>query len=62
MTEFEITGVTSDQPGGTVRTKNVTLTAPVKLPDGQTVRKTLVVTMERRAAGWTITGVAAFQR
>ena len=46
--------------GGTT-TKDVTIAAPVVLPDGQTVQKTLVVTL-RRANGenggrWLVTGV-----
>ena len=43
-------------------TKTVTLTAPVKLSDGQVIQKTLAVTMQRRSDSWIITGVAAYQR
>jgi hypothetical protein len=39
--------------------KDVTVEAPVSLPDGRTVQKKLVVTMERGepAARWLVTGV-----
>ena len=45
---FEITGVTPERVDGqqTV-TKDVTVAAPVTLPDGRTVRKTIVITMQR---------------
>lgn len=58
---FEITGITPERLEGTNLVKEVTVEAPVILPDGQTVRKTLVVTMQRAMDGldaWTITGVA----
>jgi hypothetical protein len=45
---FEITGVTPERlDGQQTITKEVTVAAPVILPDGQTVRKTLVVTLTR---------------
>jgi hypothetical protein len=55
---FEIAGVTERGDG---RTKEVRVNAPVILPDGRTVQKLLVVTLERREAGgaarWVVTGV-----
>ena len=59
---FQITGVTPERVDGpqTV-TKDVTVVAPVVLPDGQTVRKTLVVTLQRGSLGdsrrWIVTAV-----
>ena len=59
---FQISGVTPERIGGeqTV-TKDVTVVAPVVLPDGQTVRKTLVVTLQRGSGSdsrrWMVTGV-----
>jgi hypothetical protein len=59
---FRITGVTPERMDGqqTV-TKDVTVVAPVILPDGQTVQKTLVVTLQRGSSGdsrrWIVTGV-----
>ena len=58
---FEITDVTPERVDGQMTTKDITVVAPVILPDGQTVRKTLVVTMERDNGGdshrWIVTGV-----
>ncbi len=58
---FEITGVTPERVDGQTAAKDITVVAPVILPDGQTVRKTLVVTMERNNGGdshrWIVTGV-----
>jgi hypothetical protein len=61
---FEITGVTPERVDGQTIVKDVTVEAPVILPDGQTVRKTLVVTLQRATGGggsvnpWIITGLA----
>jgi hypothetical protein len=58
---FEITGVTPERIDGQTAAKDITVVAPVILPDGQTVRKTLVVTMQRNNGGesrrWIVTGV-----
>ena len=59
ITTFEITGVTVEQSEAGNVTKNVTITAPVIQPDGQTVQKTLVVILELKLGRWLITGVAA---
>ena len=48
---FEITGVTPERLEGQTFVKDVTVEAPVILPDGQTVRKTLVVTLQRATGG-----------
>ena len=57
---FEITAVTPERVDGQMAAKDITVVAPVILPDGQTVRKTLVVTMERNhgdSRRWIVTGV-----
>ena len=58
---FEITGVTPERVDGQTAAKDITVVAPVILPDGQTVRKTLVVTMQRDHVGdsrrWIVTAV-----
>jgi hypothetical protein len=61
---FTITSVTPERAGDGTTTKDVTIAAPVVLPDGQTVQKTLVVTLQRARAGnptaspWMITAIA----
>jgi hypothetical protein len=58
---FEIAAVTPERTEGPLAVKEVTLVAPVALPDGRTVQKTLIVTMERQAADrshvWRVTAV-----
>ena len=59
---FEITGVTPERMDGPQAVaKDVTVVAPVVLPDGRTVEKTLVVTLQRGSGGdssrWMVTGV-----
>ena len=61
---FEIVSVTPERVDGDTVAKEVTVTAPVVLPDGQTVQKTLVVAMQRARTGpaggagrWLVTGV-----
>jgi hypothetical protein len=53
VTTFQIRGVERDGPNRKV----VTLEAPVKLPDGRVVEKTLRATMELRSGRWMITSV-----
>ena len=61
---FEITDVTRERLEAGTFVKAVTVAAPVVLPDGRTVPKTLVVTMQRAMRGtggvdrWIITGIA----
>jgi hypothetical protein len=64
---FRITGTTPERLDGGEAAKEVTVVAPVVLPDGRTVRESLVVTMRRAgpgehaAYGWIITGVVERQ-
>ena len=57
VTEFTVVGRTplKRDNDGEVTAKDVTVTAPVKLPNGQVEEKTLVIRMERQATGWKIT-------
>jgi hypothetical protein len=64
VTSFEILGMTAVQgPDGLPVSEGVTISAPVQLPDGRTVGKTLVATLERRQAdgdprrGWMVTAI-----
>ena len=66
ITSFEVTHVASVAgAGGERESKDVSISAPVRLPDGETVQKSFVVTMTRaRAAGntnhwggWMITAI-----
>jgi hypothetical protein len=50
ITSFDITGVVTGQAAGRV-SKDVTISAPVKLPGGQTLQKNLVVTLEQDVPG-----------
>jgi hypothetical protein len=59
VTEFEITGVTSETNGARV-SKNVSIRAHVKLPSGQVVERKLAITMQYADQRWTVTGVAMF--
>jgi hypothetical protein len=61
ITEFTITSVV-DQPGGDgqIASKQVTVSAPVRLPAGPTARKTLSLVLQRgdgvTTAQWIVTG------
>jgi hypothetical protein len=65
VTSFEIFGMTAVQgPDGLPVSEDVSIRAPVRLPDGRTVRKTFVVTMARSGptaqdpgSGWMITAI-----
>src|SRR6185295_15584530 len=66
VTSFEVTHVASVAGAGREReSKDVSISAPVRLPDGQTVQKSFVITMTRaRTAantnhwgGWMITAI-----
>ena len=68
VTSFDLRGITTVQgPDGRPVSKDVTISAPVRLADGRTVVKTLVVTMQRelsgrdqhRSDGWMITAIKA---
>jgi hypothetical protein len=59
---FEITGVTSERTEGGRIAKDVSVDALVVLPDGRTVRKGLVVTLQRMKGDdgrgrWIVSGV-----
>jgi hypothetical protein len=48
VTTFTITNVSrEEQHDGGIASKDVTIAAPVRMPSGQTVPKTLVVTLQR---------------
>jgi hypothetical protein len=59
VSRFEIVSVTPEEKVGDKITKNVTLTAPVMLPDGRVVDKKLAIAMERRGDRWMVTGLVA---
>jgi hypothetical protein len=68
VTSFEILQTkTVPGPDGMPLSEQVSISAPVRLPDGETVTKTFVVTLERRpvdgdrnpARGWMITAFSA---
>jgi hypothetical protein len=58
---FRITRVSAEQAYGQIVTKDVTVDAPVILPDGRTLQKTLVVTLQHargdESGRWMVTGV-----
>ena len=63
ITGFDITGVVTSEAGGRA-TKDVSISAPVRLPDGHTLQKNLVVTLERDVSGsgrtaarWIVTAI-----
>jgi hypothetical protein len=57
ITKFQIVRVDARSAGARDR-KDVTITAPVALPNGQTIRKMMVVSMERDESGrWIVTAV-----
>jgi hypothetical protein len=53
ITDFDVLRVTSGQAD----VKEVTISAPVKLPNGQVEEKTLTIRLERRNGRWTVTHV-----
>ncbi len=56
--EFAITRVTSAGRIGNTARENVTVSAPVQLPDGTVAPRTLLITIERGGDGpWTVTGL-----
>jgi hypothetical protein len=63
ITSFRITGVVTTEAGGRAL-KNVSISAPVKLPGGQWLEKNLVVTLESADSGsggagrrWIVTAI-----
>jgi hypothetical protein len=68
VTSFELLGVTVVRASeGQALSEEVAIDAPVRLPDGNTVEKTFVVTLQRglpesdpqRSGGWMITAIKA---
>jgi hypothetical protein len=66
VTSFDVTRVTATRGSdGRVMSKDVSISAPVRLPDGQTVLKHIVITVQRgqpgsdrnRWGGWMITAI-----
>ena len=62
VTTFTITDVVIlEAPDGVVQSKQVNVSAPVRLPDGRTVQKTLNVILQRgnrqAPAAWMVTGL-----
>jgi hypothetical protein len=62
VTTFTITDVVVlEAPDGVVQSKQVNVAAPVRLPDGRTVPKTLNLILQRgdrqAAARWMVTGI-----
>jgi hypothetical protein len=69
ITDFEITNVTPERQNGSSVSKDVSISAPVQLPSGQTAQKNFVITMQRPrpgrdpnvTPGWTITAITETQ-
>ena len=69
ITSFDITASSPERRNGDLVTKEVTISAPVELPSGQTARGTFVITMQRAilkgdneiAGRWIITGIKETQ-
>jgi hypothetical protein len=59
ITTFDIVGVTSEERNGEIVNKNVTVVAPVKLANGQSEKKKLIITMQKRDNAWIVTGIVA---
>jgi hypothetical protein len=57
ITTFEITKVATRRDGDR-ELKEVTISAPVRLPSRETVQQTLVVTMEKVAGRWIVVHLA----
>jgi hypothetical protein len=47
ITSFDITNVTPERQDGALVSKDVSISAPVQLPGGQTAQKNFVITMQR---------------
>lgn len=56
VTNFTISGVTApESPAGDVLSKQVTVLAPVRLPDGRTADRKIILVLQRRPQ-WIVTG------
>ena len=58
VTSFEITRIEPYRNDGELVSENVSISAPVKLPNGGTVQKDLVITMRRYTGQWIVTAIA----
>jgi hypothetical protein len=58
VTRFEITNIEPRRTNGELVSEEVSISAPVKLPSGQTAAKNLVITMQRGTGQWIITAIA----
>ena len=58
ITGFEITNVTPERQNGALMSKDVSISAPVQLPSGQTAQKNFIITMQRAPAGRDTSGAA----
>jgi hypothetical protein len=58
VTSFEITKIEPYRHDGELVSEDVSISAPVKLPDGRTVQKALVITMQRYTGQWIVTAIA----
>jgi hypothetical protein len=69
ITDFEITNVTPERQDAALVSKDVSISAPVQLPTGQTAQKNFVITMQRARPGrdpnvipgWMITAITEAQ-
>ena len=56
--QFEITAMGAERVAGSTVMRDVTLEAPVHTPDGPTVQRTLVATLQRTGDGrWLVTAI-----
>jgi hypothetical protein len=58
VTSFEITKIEPYRQDGELVSEDVSISAPVKLPNGRTVQKELVITMQRHTGQWIVTAIA----
>ena len=58
VTTFEITSIEAYRNNGELVSENVSISAPVKLPSGQTAQKHLVITIQRGTGQWIVTAIA----
>ncbi len=58
VTSFEITNIEPHRNGGELVSESVSISAPVKLPSGQTLQKNLVITLQRGTGQCMVTAIA----
>jgi hypothetical protein len=59
VTTFDVVGVSAEKRNGEIVNKNVTVVAPVALSSGPIEKKKLIITMQKRANEWIVTGIVA---